>query len=275
MARKASEGRMSHLLIDRFRFDSFSAGTETEDGGQLLTRFGKVVYLYFMITPPEATVERAWKRGEQFGRYKAVDDLLAHNVEAFTGIPRLFFMWAARKDKRVFFEFLDNSVRLGETPRTVAFGSSEVLNILDVKGLLDVDRFHKINVDARSPSEVYPVPGTFSATANVAFLQSCTRAIATINFVDAASGEIYARMQKARWVWWAPRLLADRIADSNTAAAFIAIGGIPDGDPPPLHDEFPRRLVYDNMQTLGRWGEGRPPDVPARRVIGDEPTYSD
>ena len=35
-------------------------------------------------------MERAWYRGEQFGRYKAVDDLLAHNVEAFTGMPELF-----------------------------------------------------------------------------------------------------------------------------------------------------------------------------------------
>ncbi len=108
MARKAAEGRMSHLLIDRFRFDSFAAGSDAEAGSNLLTRFGRVVYLFFMITPPEATVERAWKRGERLGRYKAVDDLLAHNVEAYTGMPRLFFTWAQRKDKRVLFEFLDN-----------------------------------------------------------------------------------------------------------------------------------------------------------------------
>ncbi len=74
MANKGENGLMSHLLIDRFRFDSFSAGEE--DGSRLLTRFGHAIYLFFMITPPEATVERAWTRGERFGRYKAVEDLL-------------------------------------------------------------------------------------------------------------------------------------------------------------------------------------------------------
>jgi hypothetical protein len=48
----------------------------------LLTRFGDLVYMFFMITPPEMTVERAWLRGLKVGRYKAVEDLLAHNVEA-------------------------------------------------------------------------------------------------------------------------------------------------------------------------------------------------
>jgi hypothetical protein len=47
--------------------------------------------LFFAITPPPATVERAWQRGLTTARYKAVDDLLYHNIEAFTGIPELFF----------------------------------------------------------------------------------------------------------------------------------------------------------------------------------------
>ena len=39
------------------------------------------------------------------------------------------------------FEFLDNSVAQGERPRTVAFGSNDVLNVLDVRCLLDVERY--------------------------------------------------------------------------------------------------------------------------------------
>ena len=76
MARKAERGEMTHLLIDRFRFDSFAPDSD-EAGSNLLTRFGHDVYLFFMITPPEALVERAWKRGLEIGRYKAVDDTLA------------------------------------------------------------------------------------------------------------------------------------------------------------------------------------------------------
>ena len=113
MARKAEQGGMSHLLIDRFRFDSFAPDSD-EAGSNLLTRFGRVVYLFFMVTSPESLVERAWKRGLDVGRYKAVDDTLAHAVEAYSGMPQLFFTWIGRTDKEVYFEFLDNSVRLGE-----------------------------------------------------------------------------------------------------------------------------------------------------------------
>src|SRR5262249_57382946 len=70
MALKAARGETSHLLIDRFRFDSFVEGREPT---RLLTRFGNLVYILFLITPPEMTVERAWKRGLQVGRYKAVE----------------------------------------------------------------------------------------------------------------------------------------------------------------------------------------------------------
>ena len=87
MARKAEGGRMTHMLIDRFRFDSFSSESDRPADSSLLTRFGKTVYLFFLVTPPEATVERAWTRGLETGRFKAVEDLLYHNVEAFTGMP--------------------------------------------------------------------------------------------------------------------------------------------------------------------------------------------
>src|SRR5438477_70648 len=132
MARKAERGAMSHLLIDRFRFDSFAPDSD-QAGSNLLTRFGRTIYLFFLITPPASLVERAWSRGLEFGRYKAVDDTLAHAVEAYSGMPELFFTWVSRVDKHVHFEFLDNSVNFGERPRTVAFGWNSVLNVLDVK----------------------------------------------------------------------------------------------------------------------------------------------
>ena len=73
----------------------------------------------FIITSPIETVERAWKRGLKTSRYKAVDDLLYHNIEAFTGMPE-YFSWMAIADKEVNFEFLDNNVVLGELPLTIA-----------------------------------------------------------------------------------------------------------------------------------------------------------
>jgi hypothetical protein len=156
MAHKAGCGEMTHLLIDRFRFDSFAPHSD-EAGSNLLTRFGQIVYLFFLVTPPAALVERAWNRGLDVGRYKAVDDTLAHAVEAYSGMPDLFFTWVARRDKRVHFEFLDNTVARGAPPRAAAFGWNDTLNVLDVSCLLDIERFRKVDVDARSPRR-YPDP---------------------------------------------------------------------------------------------------------------------
>ena len=107
---------MTHLLIDRFRFDSFSSESDRPADSSLLTRFGRTIFLFFLVTPPEATVERAWTRGLETGRFKAVEDLLYHNVEAFTGMPQLFFFWARSEGRNVHFEFLDNSVEKGRRP---------------------------------------------------------------------------------------------------------------------------------------------------------------
>src|SRR5262249_19725861 len=172
MARKAEHGDISHLLIDRFRFDSF-APDSNEAGSNLLTRFGQIVYLFFLVTPPDALVDRAWLRGLDVGRYKAVDDTLAHSVEAYAGMPELFFTWIRRSDKRVHFEFLDNTVARGEAPRTAAFGWNDTLNVLDVECLLDVERFPKIDIDAKSPAALYPDGGALDAARNNGFLLRC------------------------------------------------------------------------------------------------------
>ena len=183
MAAKAERGAMSHLLIDRFRFDSFAPQSD-EAGSNLLTRFGHTIYLFFMITPPDMLVDRAWRRGLEFGRYKAVEDTLAHGVEAYAGMPELFFTWVRRTDKRVHFEFLDNSVALGERPRTVAFGWNDVIYILDVKGLLDVERFRHVNIQARSPAGLWPDPAVLEPLRNDAFLERCRKGFREVVLVD-------------------------------------------------------------------------------------------
>jgi len=221
MAEKARCCRISHLLIDRFRFDSFAETEGGEQGARLLTRFGSTIYMIFVITPPEATVERAWKRGLEFGRFKAVDDLLHHNVEAFTGMPDLFFTWALRKDKKVHYEFLDNSVPLGERPRTIAFGWNGDMTLLDIKRFLDVDRFKRIDVDARSRDEVYPDGDDMAPDKNTAFLKRCAQQIAKITIADQSSGRVIARIENARLSW------LDRDAFDQALAretAFVRIG---------------------------------------------------
>ncbi|HEV8552240.1 MAG TPA: hypothetical protein VGR65_02475, partial [Casimicrobiaceae bacterium] len=255
MARKAQRGNMSHLLIDRFRFDSF-APDSAEAGSNLLTRFGHVVYLFFMITPPESLVERAWNRGLEVGRYKAVDDTLAHAVEAYSGMPKLFFTWVQRTDKRVYFEFLDNSVQLGERPRTVAFGWNDTLNVLDVKGLLDVERYRRVNIDATAPEFLYSERALLAPERNTGFLGQCVERFRGINFADQATGRIYLRIESGKPVWADPEALAQAASDPDARTAFNTVPATFDCALP--RSDRPRHLT-DAMggrqfHTLGRWG---------------------
>ena len=63
MALKAEKGEIPHLLIDRFRFDSFIVEDGRSHDNKLLSRFGDRIFMFFMVTSPEETVVRAWERG--------------------------------------------------------------------------------------------------------------------------------------------------------------------------------------------------------------------
>jgi hypothetical protein len=253
MAGRAARAELPHLLVDRFRFDSFSVSPNEADGGRLLTRFGDRVYMFFVITPPDATVERAWGRGNKFGRYKAVDDLLYHNVEAFTGMPQLFLTWARSPGKEVHFEFLDNSVPQGTRPRTIAFGCNDEMNLLDVKFLLDVDRFRKINVEARSAQEVYPDADGMAAGSNTGFLEQVVRNIDHVRLAEHGSGRIYAWLDHGRVSAVDPAACRKALENNELRAAIEKV--IPElaGD---LNDIEVRKGALDlaEIHTLGAWG---------------------
>ncbi|MCP3055677.1 ATP-binding protein, partial [Aurantimonas marianensis] len=199
MAEKADRGTMPHLLIDRFRFDSFRTGDNQDRGSNLLTRFGHTVFMFFMVTPPPLTVERAWKRGLTTGRYKAVDDLLHHNIEAYTGMPALFLSWAL-SDKKVHYEFLDNDVPKGERPRTIASGWNRRMNVYDVEGLLNIERFKKVDVRASGPGEVYQ-EGADNPAQNLGFLRQCVERLDQVRFVDPKSRKRYGLICKDGGAW--------------------------------------------------------------------------
>jgi len=272
MARKYSLGDMSHLLIDRFRFDSFAPDSQ-EAGSNLLTRFGDTVFLFFMITPPEQLVERAWKRGLEVGRYKAVDDTLAHSVEAYTGMPDVFFTWV-RSGKHIRFEFLDNSVSLGELPRTIAFGTNHICNVLDVRAFVDIERFGRVNVDAASAAELYPKRALLAPEQNVGFLKRCAEGFGQVNFAARASGRIYLRLGPGGSLLVDPEALQEVSADPDVHAALRAVA------PRAFDAAAPRfgRAVFlrgspdepPAVTTLGQWGPARGREA-ARRLSGSPP----
>lgn len=255
MASRAARGDMPHLLIDRFRFDSFVPHLD-EGSSRLLTRFGDLVYMFFMITPPEMTVERAWTRGLRVGRYKAVEDLLAHNVEAYAGMPELFFTWALIAGKRVHYEFLDNSVAQGTPPRTVAFGWNEEMTILDIKSMIDIERFRKIDIKARRPAEVY-AHMDLAPQNNVDFLKRCARWIPTINFADHDTGRVYARLRRGKWAWRDAARLAKALDDPEARAGLLAVAADIAGAPAGAECKD-TDVAAEKMHTLGTWGETAP-----------------
>jgi hypothetical protein len=255
MASKSRIGHMPHLLIDRFRFDSFAPGSD-EAGSNLLTRFGQTVYLFFVVTPPELLVERAWKRGLAVGRYKAVDDTLAHSVEAYTGIPDVFFTWARRDDKRLQFEFLDNTVPFGDRPRTIAFGDNSTFNVLDVGGLLNIERYGRINVDAPDARSIYPSRQLLAPEGNCAFLARCLREFREVNFADQGTGRIYLHLEAGTVQWIDRDPLHAACSDGDVLA------GIRTAAAPALREEArqvdgARHLNHHRVApTLGEWGLG-------------------
>ena len=252
MSAKAARGCMSHLLIDRFRFDSFDPDAPSGDGSNLLTRFGHLVYMFFVITPPHATVERAWIRGLKVGRFKAVDDLLDHNVEAFTGMPKLFFTWTSHTNMSVHFEFLDNSVCENELPPTIAFGVNDELNILDIHGMLNIDRYQKININALNSNQVYPNDEAMAVSENLDFLRQCIQRIPRINFIDSHSSCIYAHMRAGCLKWIDPQRFAKAIENDEVRDTFLNIA------PQALQTHWSAfkcdvRLKQSDTDTLGEW----------------------
>jgi len=254
LIRKGDKRQTSHLMIDRFRFDSFAL--DSDESKHLPSRFGNLLCYSLMVTPPQETVERAWQRGLELGRYKAVDDLLAHNVEAFTGMQNILFGRALDPNVSVHYEFLDNSVPRGETPLTAAFGWSGQMNILDVQCILNLERYRKINIKAKRPEEVYPDQAVMVAENNTGFLIRCIRKFPLVNLADRDTGRIYARFEAGQLKWTDPDALADAGKDEEVRAALCAI--TPDiFEGSPCSKRTPEFLQPDSYHTIGRWGENR------------------
>ncbi|WP_282608686.1 hypothetical protein [Pelagibius sp. Alg239-R121] len=252
MADKASRGAMSHLLIDRFRFDSFTLDPDRSSDSRLLTRFGDLIFMFFMITPPGETVARAWERGLKTGRYKAVDDLLYHNVEAYTGIPNLFFSWVLSKEKRVHFEFLDNDVPEGELPRTAAFGWNRTMTILDINLMVNIDRYRKVDIEAQEPAGIFDRKDMVLRD-NTTFMKRCAELIPDINFADQETGYVYARMNHGKMTWCDAHYVENLSKEPDVKESLEAFGfwGAAPSESTGLEV---LDLEAEKNYTLGRWG---------------------
>jgi len=185
-----------HLMVDRFRFDSFASEKITRVLHRTYVRYIDTMYMYFVVTPPEATVERGWERGQVRGRYKAVEDFLGHCVEAYAGMPKLLFKWTANRTPTYFFEFLDNSVPKGTYPTLIARGTQGKMQIYQLHSLIDIDRYQRINVLATRPEQVAAPAQQLRVANNLGFLRQCIKRFALIEFIDNHSERCYLAIRR-------------------------------------------------------------------------------
>ncbi|OHC70363.1 MAG: hypothetical protein A3H93_14130 [Rhodocyclales bacterium RIFCSPLOWO2_02_FULL_63_24] len=212
------EGAIPHLLVDRFRFDSFTAEKVARVLHDTYARYVDTMYMYFIVTPPEETVERGWQRALERGRYKAVEDFLAHGVEAYRGMPKILFKWLASPRPEYRYVFLDNRVPRGTFPKTIARGDRGAMVIYDPVAFIDIERYQKIDINAASPEAVYPSAAEMTVAANSGFLKECVRRIGTLEFVDRSSGMTYLRARQGNFEVLDAALLARVLSDRELAA---------------------------------------------------------
>ncbi len=248
MAEKAARGEMPHLLIDRFRFDSFESSSPEKIGSRLLSRFGHTVFLFFIITPPTETVERAWKRGQTTGRFKAVDDLLYHNIEAYTGMPQLFLRWVNKKKQKVHFEFLDNDVPHGDRPNTVAFGWNGEITILDPDCMRRLNSYKRVNVEATRPEDVY----LEAPEKEDDLLKTFVEKKLSIKFVDPVSLKLQAQFRDGECIFETEGFLRNNNLEAVNRAAVV-------GSSEPTNEKGEQGMTklnneYEKKFTIGVWG---------------------
>jgi hypothetical protein len=156
----------------------------------------------------------------------------------------------------VHYEFLDNSVALGEQPRTVAFGWNGEMQVLDVGGLLDVERYHRINVEAHAPAEVYPGARDMAPECNTRFLAACLNRLPVVNFADRKSGRIWLRCEDGRPVWADAEGLAQALKNPETRAGIATVmpEALQRGALPAAPAGRPALGAEQSIHTLGEWG---------------------
>ena len=204
-----------HLMVDRFRFDSFASEKITRVLHKTYVRYIDTMYMYFVVTPPEATVERGWERGLVRGRYKAVEDFLGHCIEAYAGMPKLLFKWLASEKPRYFFEFLDNSVAKGTYPELIARGTQGKMQIYRPRSLIDIERFQRINVLATSPDQVAAAPELQTVANNLGFLRQCIARFKLIEFVDITTETSFLTIRSGSFEISNPDLFKQNLADET------------------------------------------------------------
>jgi hypothetical protein len=131
------------------------------------------------------------------------------------------------------------------------------LNVLDVKCLLDVERYRRVNINATAPEFLYSDRSLLLPEHNTGFLRQCLDRFREINVAAQATGRIYVRLVDGKPVWVDRGMLAQAGADPDTHAGLRAMApSIFDAElPQPDRPMHLQQMIGDGrIPTLGRWG---------------------
>ena len=145
----------------------------------------------------------------------------------------------------------------GSRPRTIAFGWTGELNVLDVGALLAMQGFRKVNVDARNPGELYADPEALAPQSNTGFLVECARRLPIVNFADQSTGRIYLRLREGSPLWVDREALAAAMGDPATRTGLIAVAPSIAAETVVAKEQpvyLAAHLGAERIHTLGRWG---------------------
>jgi hypothetical protein len=153
-------------------------------------------------------------------------------------------------------------VQLGQLPRTVAFGDNETFNVLDVKSMLDMERYARIDVDAAAPECLYSDAAQLAPDRNLDFLKHCVESFRWVNLADQGSGRVYLRIESGMPTVKDRAALerAARAPDTLAAIRAVAPGALTDRVPEAKQAGYLRTPEGSGslLPTLGQWG--REPD---------------
>ena len=201
MANKARAGGMTHLLIDRFRFDSFAPDSD-EAGSNLLTRFGELVYLFLMITPPELAgrarvASRPRCRPLQGGRRhpRPRGRCVRGHAGAVLHLGEPDRQGRALRVSR-------QQCRSRASARAPSRSDGTIRSTYSISAASSMSSASAASTSMRgSRNRSIAIDRCSRPRSNTTFLVECVRRFREVNFADRATGRVYARIESGRLAW--------------------------------------------------------------------------
>ena len=99
-------------------------------------------------------------------------------------------------------------------------GNQAEIEIFDLLGMINIERYQKINIDANTPTEVYLPVEKFDVSKNCGFLLDCLRQIPSVTLTDPLTGSVYVRGSNGKLTIARAELLHEKLRNPKFAAIF-------------------------------------------------------